>query len=108
MAEHALVEQRAAGQQPAGGLDRYTVDPGAQERLKIDPLVGLQKQGKQEHFAELAVAFPGLPGPERLEGRHVDEHRHPVDELDVVGTGVFQDEVLVQGVFQQLQLQFGR
>lgn len=76
----------------------------AQPGPHIQALVRLEQQGEQVEHAELPVAHPELILTQTLEGADVDEHRSPLDELDVVWRGVLEHQVVLESQKGQVEL----
>ena len=103
--EDALAEAVAEVHQRAHLARPDAVDRAAQPGVEGHALRRLEQQRVEVEHAELPVAHPRLALANALEGAHVHEGGERALELHVVGRGVLQDHVVLEGGQQQVELQ---
>ena len=86
-----------------GGSLQVPAEPG----LEGDADPGPKHQREQELTGELSIADPGLALAIGLERADIDEHRPPIDELDVVRRGVLDRESRRKRSLEQVELEQG-
>ena len=85
-------ESQASRQQATRKIERHAIEMHAAQLTERRIDVCDECQRGEEMLAELPVCHPRLIGRQEAERQGVDEHRPSPDELNVVGTGVAQDQ----------------
>ncbi len=88
---------RSSRQQAAGQIQGDSVDMGTQQPLQPYVHPAHQQQGCQKMLAELTIGRPRPSLRESFKGKAVNENGAAASELHIVGAGIFEAHLVLQG-----------